>query len=80
MVDPAVPGLPWERDEDHWLEVQLARTRARRARAARLMVGALVVPLAAQAVLVWLGAASRWGLIVVALPLVVVWTLARDRR
>jgi len=75
---PLSHGLPWDPDDDA-LEASLARTRERRARAARAMVLVLVVPLAAQALLVWLGAASRWGVIVIALPAMVAWILLRGR-
>lgn len=67
-------------DPDDWrIEAELARSRRRRTRAAQVMVGILVVPLAVQGLLVSLGAAARWGLIVVALPAAVVWIIARGR-
>jgi hypothetical protein len=79
VVDPSA-SLPWEHDDDHRVAAQLARERARRALAARAMVAVLLIPLAAQAAFVWLGAAARWGVIVVALPASVAWILLRGRR
>lgn len=79
MADAWLPDdPPWDHD-DAALEAALARSRERRGRAALFMVLLLVVPLAAQAVLISLGAASRWGLIVIALPAAVVWILLRGR-
>jgi hypothetical protein len=79
MADPWLPDdPPWDRD-DAAIEAALARTRERRGRAALFMVLLLVVPLAAQAVLVSLGAASRWGVMVIALPAMVAWILLRGR-
>lgn len=65
--------------DDWWIEAELARSRRRRTRAAQVMVAILVVPLAVQGLLVSLGAAARWGLIVVALPAAVIWIIARGR-
>lgn len=68
-------------DPDDWrVEAELVRSRRRRTLAAQVMVAILVVPLAVQGLLVSLGAAARWGLIVVALPAAVVWILLQGRR
>jgi len=67
-------------EDDRFVEAELVRSRERRARAARLMVLVLLVPLAVQAAMVTMGAAARWGLLAVALPAIVVWMIVRGRR
>ncbi len=67
-------------DDDRALERQLAASRRRRATAARVMVVAVVIPIAVQAVFVSLGLAVRFGLIAVALPAAVAWIIVRGRR
>lgn len=68
-----------EDGDDAELERSLRRGRARRHRAAQLMVAALLIPLAIQALVVWTGVAVEFGLIAVVLPLIVVWILRRGR-
>ncbi len=71
------PG--WARRDDAELEAELRRSRERRARAARLMVACLLLPLAAQTLTVVLGVALAWGLAAVVVPAVVVWIVWRGR-
>jgi hypothetical protein len=65
--------------DDAELERSLRRGRARRQRAAQVMVVVLLIPLSIQALFVWTGVAVRLGLIAVVLPLVVVWIVRRGR-
>ena len=67
-------------DDDWLLEQSLRRSRRRRQRMATFMVGILVLPIVGQLLFVSTGLASRFGLMVLALPAAVLALVINSRQ